>query len=171
MTSYKDADQILGFAFGEILPDQGCILTDIFVRTPRGQGELEGKRSGLIIHQGALQDILAAKQPMLEAMTEMGADRDVLAPARIELPAWDQGPTLCSTGGAVYLCQSFGITEVVSEFGAVAAVIDVTQLGGPNAESHKDDYLIPRHVLLTLLADIPKVLAKIGHAGGVAVVH
>lgn len=171
--SHKNTDQILGFTFGEVLADNGCVIADMYVRTPRGQGELEGKRSGIVIHRAVLEEILAAKDQMLAAMAEVGANQDILQPARIEIPEWNQGPTLRSTGGDLFLCQSFGISEVVAELGAVAAVIEVSRLGDPSGQVHQGDYLIPHHVLLTLIDTIPQVLAMVDEAGsaGAQVVH
>jgi|GEM_PF-1965001 len=160
MSHHRDTDQILGFTFGEVLPENSCILVDMYVRTIRGQSEMEGRRGGLVFHQAVLQEILDAKDRILEAMAELGANQDILPSSRLPVPAWDQGPTLKSTGGDLFLCDSFGITEVVPESGAVAAVIEITQLV-KGAETYEGEYLLPHQVLVSLLDTIPKVLSKI----------
>lgn len=160
MSHHRDTDQILGFTFGEVLPENSCILVDMYVRTIRGQSEMEGRRGGLVFHEAVLQEILSAKDRILTAMAEVGADQNILPPSRLPVPDRDQGPTLRSTGGDLFLCNSFGISEVVPESGAVAAVLEISPLV-PGAEAYEGEYLIPHQVLASLLDAIPKALAKI----------
>lgn len=171
MSHHKHTDQILGFTFGQILAENDCILVDLYVRTMHGQSEVEGKRGGLVVHRSILEDLLAARDSIFTAMAEVGADQDILPPAGLTIPAWDHGPTAQSAAGRLALCHAFGVTEVVPESGAVAAVMEVADLV-PAARAHTGEYLIPHQVLKALMEAIPKVLVKFGQATpGAAAVH
>lgn len=142
MNHHRYTDQIIGFAFGEVLADSGCVLTDLYVRTRQGQSEVEGKRGGLVVHVSILEGLLENADTMLAEMVETGANHDILPPARMSIPASDAGPTLRSTNGELVLCQALGVTEAVPEAGAIGALIEVSGLG-EGSRTSRGECLIP----------------------------
>ena len=157
-------DEILAFAFGEIVPNTSSILVDLRVRTKVAGQLTEGTRGGLLVHYGILQTILEPVAGILELMRETGADSSTLPPPSGPIPAWNAGPSMRALK-SLTLAEGIGMRSVVAELGATLMVIEVRESLNPEAPVQTADYLVSYEVLRTLHESMVKVLRKMDSKG------
>lgn len=170
MVIYEDreitarTDEILGISFGEIHPPSGCVLTNFRVRTRENGLPVEGSRDGILIHYDVLSALLNFSPQLMQLMAEKGANTDVLPLPFGPVPHWNSGSTIKNCGSNLYSCEKFGFADVLPQFGAVVAYIEVKGLQ-KDAHTFGADYLISHRVCKELAESLPKVLRKMQQKG------
>lgn len=95
MTDRTSLDEILAIAYGEIMVEQGVVLTEMWVRVRQPDGSLiVGSRDPVLIQHDILAGLSPFEAELMAKFEEAGATLQVLSPTSRALPAWDAGPAL-----------------------------------------------------------------------------
>ena len=82
-SEFDQLDEILGVSFGDTVAMEN-VLTAVHIRTRVGK---EGTLGNLLIHADVLKGLIAGLPDVIEAMRQDGADRDLLPPPSLPVPA------------------------------------------------------------------------------------
>lgn len=151
--------EILAFTFGEPTPQRDAIVIQLRVRQREGDRFVEGYRDPLLIHRVTLDSLAKMGPEVLAHMREIGADKDVLPPAHVALPAWDAGPSynVWGTGGAA-TCNGLGYADFLPDEGAAVLLVTIKQRG---AADQTGAYIMSHRAILALHKAAPKAMRKL----------